>query len=578
MSKRDFFIPKMYYKLLIPSFFSSLGFAFADMADALVVGNTMGESGLAAISLCLPLFMLINLFMDGLGIGGSIYFSQKLGEGKSDSAVSCFNRITRATLICGILIAILINAFAPLVLRLLGTTQSDGELYYACKSYMRIIALGAPLLMLNIVFSNFLRNDNNAELAARGFLIGNAVDISLNIILVIIFDMGTKGAALSTVIGSFVAICCYLPGIVSKKSNILKLKYVKPQLRETFYCFRTGFSTSVQNLFQLIFLLVINRTLMSLGGEDSVAIFDMMYSASFFIIYLYNGASEAAQPLISTFTGEQNESDCQNVLGLLKRYGLASGAAAAALIFIFARAISSIFGISGDVMPLAVYALRVYCVGFAFVGLNIMYEQYYQARENTGLTFFLVLMKSFAILIPSVLVLSRFGIKAVWLAFPLTEFITFILFLIYRRYGIKRETVFDPERILRVTIENDQRDLGELMTRSAEFCEKWNASAQQNFYVTLIVEEICASIIRNAMKNTSDGKIRVTLRSLENGDFMLHILDNAVVFNPFAFKAGKADINKEFDIDEVSMMMIKNKTKEFMHRRSQGFNSLVIRI
>ena len=97
-------------------------------------------------------------------------------------------------------------------------------------------------------------------------------------------------------------------------------------------------------------------------------------------------------------------------------------------------------------------------------------------------------------------------------------------------------------------------------------------------HLSMIIEEICASIIRNAMNNTSDGKIRVTLRAIENNDFMLHILDNAVVFDPFSFKAGKADINKEFDIDEVSMMMIKNKTKEFMHRRSQGFNSLVIRI
>lgn len=274
--------------------------------------------------------------------------------------------------------------------------------------------------------------------------------------------------------------------------------------------------------------------------------------------------------------GEKSESDCKYVFGLLKRYGLILGTVAAAVIFIFARSVAGIFGISEDVMPLAEYALRVYCAGFAFVGLNIMYEQYYQAKENAKLTFFIVLMKSLVILIPSVLILSRFGIYAVWLAFPITECATFILLLIFRRIVTKQESEFDEERIMRVMIENE--DLGELMTQSTEFCEKWNASNQQSFYVTLIIEEICASIIRNAMKNTVGGKIRVTLLSLENGDFMLHILDNAVVFNPFSLKANKADIDKEFDIDEISMMMIKDKTKEFMHRRSQGFNSLVVRI
>ena len=92
MTKRDFFIPKMFYRMLIPSVISSFGFALADMADALVVGSRLGETGLAATSLALPVYMLINLFMDGFGIGGSVYFSQKLGEGDTEQARNCFNR------------------------------------------------------------------------------------------------------------------------------------------------------------------------------------------------------------------------------------------------------------------------------------------------------------------------------------------------------------------------------------------------------------------------------------------------------------------------------------------------------
>lgn len=68
----------MFDRLLVPSVISSLGFALADMADALVVGQKLGETGLAAISLCLSLLMPINLFMDALGIGGSIRFSHRM--------------------------------------------------------------------------------------------------------------------------------------------------------------------------------------------------------------------------------------------------------------------------------------------------------------------------------------------------------------------------------------------------------------------------------------------------------------------------------------------------------------------
>ena len=70
--KKDYFISKMFFKMLIPSLISSAGFALSDIADALVVGRRMGETGLAAISLCLPIYMLMNVVTDAFGIGGEI--------------------------------------------------------------------------------------------------------------------------------------------------------------------------------------------------------------------------------------------------------------------------------------------------------------------------------------------------------------------------------------------------------------------------------------------------------------------------------------------------------------------------
>lgn len=185
MKKKDYFIPKMFYRMLIPSICSSFGLALADMADAFAVGQKLGPTGLAAISLCLPVFMLINIFMDGFGLGGSIYFSQKLGEGNNNKAIDCFNRIWTAELAIGVLIALGINLFMPQCMELLGASFDDKELYKVCEEYLRIIAWGAPLLMLNVVFASFLRNDNNANLSTAGFIIGNAIDIMLNIILVV---------------------------------------------------------------------------------------------------------------------------------------------------------------------------------------------------------------------------------------------------------------------------------------------------------------------------------------------------------------------------------------------------------
>ena len=69
---QDIFTGKMFRSLFVPSLWASVGLAFSDMADALVVGWRMGETGLAAIGMTLPLFMGINLFMDGLGVSALV--------------------------------------------------------------------------------------------------------------------------------------------------------------------------------------------------------------------------------------------------------------------------------------------------------------------------------------------------------------------------------------------------------------------------------------------------------------------------------------------------------------------------
>ena len=577
MRQRDYFIPKMFYRLMIPSVISSFGFALADMADALVVGQKLGEVGLAAISLCLPLFMLINIFMDGLGIGGSVLFSQKLGEGDVDGARRCFNRTWTAVLVLGCMIGIIVNLFDAPCLELLGTQKNDGSVYYACRDYVKIVAAGAPLLMLNVVFANFLRNDNNAALASAGFLTGNAVDIVLNIVLVIFCDLGTRGAALSTVIGSAIAIAIYAPGIIGKAADVIQIEKFAVDMKETIYCFKTGFATSVRHLLQLVFFLIINRLLMSKSGESGVAVFDIVYNVSFFAVYLCNGIAEAAQPLVSTFTGENNEGDCRYILRLSKIWAVCLGAVVAALVAANAERISLFFGIPASLVSDSAAAVRIYCIGFAPLGLNIINEKYYQSKNLFWPSFLIVVMREFAILILCEVAFSWTGVLAIWFMYPVTEIATYLIFKLIRRRVVTERGMLGSDRIFRITL-TEAGDIGNVMQRCGEFCKRFGADAKCEFAVTLVTEEICMSIMRNAMKDVSDGKIRITVLALENGDFAVNFLDNAVEFNPFSFVTGKITAESEFNIDEISMTMIKNKTKKMTYHKCGGFNSLAVYI
>ena len=575
---RDHFAARMFRRLLLPSLASSLGLALADMADAVVVGQRMGATGLAAISLSLPLYMVFNVFMHGLGIGGSVRYSQLLGEGRAKEAADCFNRVMGAGLLVSLAIAAAVNLFPDGVLGLLGTREGDGALYWASRSYVRIIALGAPLFFLSYMLGYFLRSDDNQRLASVGFLLGNGVDILCNVVLVLWLDLGTTGAALATLLGLVVSVACYLPGLFSRK-HLLCPALPKPDVREVLGCFRTGFATSSQYIFQMVFLLIANNVLMDLAGENGVAVFDMVQNASYLILYLYDGTAKAAQPLVSTFHGEKNAAAALKTRRLSLIWGNAAGGAATVLICLFPGFLCGVFGLHGQALiGLGSLALRLFCLGGVFAGVSILLESYYQGVEEERSAFLIALLRGCVVLLPCTAVFSLTSLEGFWWLYPVTEVVSPALFLLWRRLGRRRRAAFDPERVFSLTIWGDSRDISRLNDGIEAFCQRWGATVRQQYFVTMAAEEVCMAIITNALDRIPNGEIQVTLVALEDGGFELHIRDNAVFFDPFSLETEKAGRGGDFDMDAMGMLVIKQQAKDFFYRHYQGFNSLVVRI
>lgn len=576
--KKDKFTGRMFLQLWIPAIISSIGLAFGDIADAVVVGRKMGATGLAAVGICLPIYMIINVCMHGLGLGGSTRYSKYLGEGKKEEAVQNFNRIMQAAVVVSVILAILGNLFLEEVLAMLGTVPEDGDLYLAAKEYAGIIITGMPTFFLAYIINYYLRNDDNQKLASVGFTVANVVDIGLNIIFVLVLRMDAAGAALSTVTGQIVAILFYLPGIIGKK-HILRLKWCKPNVKEVWSCFLGGFSTAVSYICQLVFLLIMNHVLMTLSGENGVAVFDMIQNASYLILYLYEGTAKAMQPLISTYCGEHNYEGRRETLrnGLL--YGQILGTLVILLIFIFPQSMCNLFGMTDTtVIGMAMSALRIYCVGALFGGVSILIEGYYQSCENERAAFILTTLRGTIVLIPCAVLFAFLGIEKFWWLFPTTEIVSVFIFCIWKKAFDKKETEFDLERVYSKTIENRNTDLMVLSSEVEQFCEKWKANMKQTYFVTMAVEEICLAIMQKAFEKEGRGYIQITLIALENLEFELHIRDNATLFDPFSLHTKKVNAQGDYDLDAIGMLIIKKKAKSFFYRQYQGYNSLVVRI
>ena len=576
---KDRFTGPMYYRLWWPAMLSSVGWALRDMADAVVVGQRLGATGLAAISLILPVYMINCMMAHGLGLGGSIQFSTLLSKGQEKRARAVFMSILFGAFLFSISTAVLGNLFIRPLLGMLGTVKEDGELFTSTKDYLQILLWATPLFYLSNILNYFLRNDSKQKIAGIGSVVGNVSDITLNIFLVLVMNMGTRGAALSTAIGQIITIIIYVGGLWRQEHHLQPALPEKGSLKTVYSCMREGLATSVQYLYQMIFFLICNNVLIRLSGETGVAVFDLVQNTSYLILYLYEGTARAMQPILSTYHGEHNYQGRKNAVRLGFLSGILTGSLFIGLVAFFPRSFCLLFGIQeAALQTVAVSALRIYCLGAFFAGISILVCNYYQSCEKLKAPFLIETMRGFAVLIPCTLLFSNFGLENFWWLFPITEIGTVVLFLLWKRirnYRVEEEGV---ERVYQYTIEGGITDLTELCEGLERFCEQWEASVTQQYFVVMAAEELGLAILTHGLYEEAEGYIQVTVVATEEGKFKLHLRDNALKFNPFSMETQRLDAEEGVNLDAMGILVLKEKAEEFYYQRYQGFNSLVVTI
>ncbi len=369
------FTTKIFYRFFFPAVAASVCLGLANLADALCVGMVMGESALAAISLVSPIYMVFNVLHLGMAVGGSVTFAQLMGSGKVKQAVDVFRQMLLLALAVSIALAILGEVFVEPLLLLLGADPSQGEVYVMTSPYAVRLLAAAPLFFLNMLFYYFLRCDDGERRASVGLAVSNLLDVGLSFVFVLGFGMGINGAVYSTIVGVGAAVLIYLPHFF-QKANILSLGLNRPNFSVMFQCYRTGFSTSSQYIWQFLFFLVINNLLISRHGESGLAVFNVVLNISYLVVGLFDGVAATIQPLAATFHGERNRQAERDTLHLALKWGGTLGLLLLAAVALFAPQISRLFGLSEDMVGMGTLALRLYCVGGIGAGGSIPLSAY----------------------------------------------------------------------------------------------------------------------------------------------------------------------------------------------------------
>lgn len=195
-------ISKSLIMFAIPMIAGNLLQQFYNIADTLIVGQVLGKNALAAVGSAYTLMIFLTSIFLGLSMGSGALFSIYRGNDSNEklriAVGQAFSLIMLVTIVLNIAVYILINP----IMRFL---QVPDEVYRGMKIYLLIIFFGLIATSLYNFFSCLLRALGNSVVPLIFLAVSTVLNIGLDLLFVVVFPWGIKGAAIATVISQYVS-------------------------------------------------------------------------------------------------------------------------------------------------------------------------------------------------------------------------------------------------------------------------------------------------------------------------------------------------------------------------------------
>lgn len=177
-----------------------------NMADTIIVGRYVGANALAAVGSTGTIMFLVTGFAQGITAGFTVLTSQRYGAGDMKGVKkSVANGILLALIATLILTLLSLGVMNPL-LRLMNTPS---DIFEDAYTYIMIISAGIIANMFYNLFSAYLRAVGNSRVPLFFLVLSACLNVVLDLIFIINFNMGVSGAAWATNVSQAVsAILC----------------------------------------------------------------------------------------------------------------------------------------------------------------------------------------------------------------------------------------------------------------------------------------------------------------------------------------------------------------------------------
>ena len=335
-------------------------------ADIIVVGRFTGAEALAAVGATSTLITsLVNIFM-GVAVGVNVLAAQYYGAGDRKNVEETVHTSILLGFFCGFCILVVGILFAENFLKMMSTPD---DILGQAVLYMRIYFLGMPAFMVYNFGAALLRATGDTKRPLYFLFAAGALNVALNLLFVIAFQMGVAGVALATAISQTVSAALIIR-CLRKEKGVCHLEFRKlhMQREKALRILKIGVPAGVQSgIFSISNLMV--QSAVNSFGSIAVAGITAASNIEGFVYTAMSAVYQTALSFISQNMGAKNYQRVSRILqlclGIVAAIGLVIGNGT----LLFGKELLGIYSSNQEVVAYGLMRMEVVCTTYFLCGI-----------------------------------------------------------------------------------------------------------------------------------------------------------------------------------------------------------------
>ena len=419
-------VGKLLAQYALPAIIAMTAASLYNIIDRVFIGQVVGPMAISGLAITFPFMNLAAAFGAAVGVGASTTISVKLGQKDYESAENILGNTITLNLIVGLAFGGICLLFLDPILRFFGA--SDATLPYA-RDFMQVILAGNVFSHMYFGMNAVLRAASKPRMAMFATIFTVGMNILLDVVFILWWHWGIKGAAFATIISQVLALCWQMK-LFTNKSELLHLKRGIYKLKSNLVrnIISIGISPFLMNACACVIVIFINNQLVRFGGDMAVGAYGIANSIAMIFVMFVIGLNQGMQPIAGYNYGAQQ---CDRMMRVVK---LSIITAVCIMLTGWSLAMfapyhcARMFTTDPELIKGSIKAIHIIMMMFPLIGSQMVITNFFQCIGKVKISIFLSLSRQLLFLLPLLAILPNFyGINGVWASMPTSDFIAVVV-------------------------------------------------------------------------------------------------------------------------------------------------------